>query len=76
LRVWRGALASIVGIGLYTLLVGADEAVARAAILGGFSVFAKQIGCRQDSLNSQDRTDYSWRAVVGGGGAVAPVEKR
>jgi len=49
---WRGALAAVLGIALYTLLVGAEAAVVRAAILGGFSVFARQIGRRQYGLNS------------------------
>lgn len=34
------ALLSLVGIGLYTLLVGADAAVVRAAIMGGLYVLA------------------------------------
>jgi ComEC/Rec2-related protein len=46
---WRGAL---LGIGLYTLLVRAGASVVRAAIMAGLSLFAKQVGRRQDSLNS------------------------
>ena len=49
---WRGAIVAGLGIGVYTLLVGADAAVVRAAIMGGLSVFARQIGRRQDGLNS------------------------
>ena len=37
---------------LYTLLVGADAAVVRAAIMGGLALFAVQLGRRQDGLNS------------------------
>jgi hypothetical protein len=39
------------GIAGYTLLVGADGAVVRAAIMDGLSLFTRQIGQRQDSLN-------------------------
>lgn len=48
----QGALAAISGIGLYTLLVGADAAVVRAAVMGGLSIFAGQIGRRQHGLNA------------------------
>ena len=50
-RYWA-ALAAAIGIALYTLLVGADAAVVRAAIMGGFSLIAVQIGRRQHGLNS------------------------
>lgn len=40
------------GIALYTLFVGGDPAVFRAAILGGLALFAAQIGRRQAGLNS------------------------
>jgi competence protein ComEC len=49
---FRAAIATIVGIIVYTLLVGADAAVVRAAILGGLSLFATQLGRRQAGLNS------------------------
>lgn len=49
---WRGGLVAILGIGIYTLLVGADAAVVRAAIMGGLTVFARQIGRQQTGLNS------------------------
>jgi competence protein ComEC len=39
-------------VALYTLLVGADAAVVRAAIMGGLSLFARQVGRRQDGMNS------------------------
>ena len=48
----QGALAAMIGIGLYTLLVGADAAVVRAAVMGGLSIFAGQIGRRQHGLNA------------------------
>jgi competence protein ComEC len=47
-----GALAALVGISLYTVFVGAMAAVVRAAIMGGFSLFARQVGRRQDGLNT------------------------
>lgn len=48
----RAALAAVLGISLYTLLVGADPAVVRAAVMGGLSIFASQIGRRQHGLNA------------------------
>lgn len=48
----RGAIAAAMGIALYTLFVGGDPAVFRAAILGGLALFAAQIGRRQAGLNS------------------------
>ncbi|MBM3143831.1 MAG: DUF4131 domain-containing protein [Chloroflexi bacterium] len=48
----RGAVAAALGIALYTALVGADAAVVRAAIMGGLSLFARQVGRRQHGLNT------------------------
>ncbi|MCK4489273.1 MAG: ComEC/Rec2 family competence protein, partial [Anaerolineales bacterium] len=48
----QGAIAAVLGIGVYTLLVGADAAVVRAAVMGGLSIFAQQIGRRQHGLNA------------------------
>jgi competence protein ComEC len=48
----QAALAALLGISLYTVLVGADPAVVRAAIMGGLSIFAGQIGRRQHGLNA------------------------
>jgi len=48
----QGAVAAVIGIGLYTLLVGADAAVVRAAVMGGLSIFAQQIGRRQHGINA------------------------
>jgi competence protein ComEC len=50
-RRW-GALAAILGIAFYTLLVGAEASVVRAAIMGGLGLFGRQLGRRQDGLNS------------------------
>ena len=50
-RRW-GALAAGLGIAGYTLLVGAEAAVVRAAIMGGLTLFARLVGRRQDGLNS------------------------
>ena len=49
---WRGMLAAFLGIALYAILAGASAAVVRAAIMGGLSVFARQIGRRQSGLNT------------------------
>ena len=54
-RLWgprRGALAAVLGIAFYTLLVGAEASVLRSAIMGGSALFARQIGRRQDGLNT------------------------
>jgi len=48
----RGSILAILGIIFYTLLVGADAAVVRAAIMGSLALFAKQVGRRQFGLNT------------------------
>ena len=48
----RGAVAAALGIAVYTLLVGAEASVVRAAVMGGLSLLARQIGRRQQGLNS------------------------
>jgi competence protein ComEC len=50
-RRW-GSVAAIVGIILYTILVGASASVVRAAIMGSFSIVALQLGRRQAALNT------------------------
>lgn len=48
----RGAVVAILGIALYTFIVGADAAVVRAAIMGSLALFARQVGRRQFALNT------------------------
>jgi competence protein ComEC len=48
----RGALFAAVGIIFYTLLVGADAAVVRAAVMGVTALFARHFGRRQDGVNT------------------------
>ncbi len=48
----RGAIAAVVGIAIYTVLVGASASVVRAAIMGGLAIFARQVGRRQNGLNT------------------------
>jgi competence protein ComEC len=48
----RGAFVAIVGIALYTFIVGADAAVVRAALMGSLALFARQVGRRQFALNT------------------------
>jgi len=48
----RGAAFAILGIVLYTFIVGADAAVVRAAIMGSLALFARQVGRRQMALNT------------------------
>ena len=48
----RAAVFALLGIALYTILVGADAAVVRAAIMGGLALFATLLGRRQAGLNT------------------------
>lgn len=48
----RGAIAAALGIATYTILVGADAAVVRAALFGWLTLLGRQIGRRQTGLNS------------------------
>jgi len=48
----RGAVFAILGIALYTFIVGASPAVVRAALMGTLALFAKQVGRRQMALNT------------------------
>jgi competence protein ComEC len=50
-RKW-GALAAVSAITIYTVLVGADAAVVRAAIMGALGVFGGMFGRQQNGLNS------------------------
>ncbi|MFO8035530.1 MAG: ComEC/Rec2 family competence protein [Anaerolineales bacterium] len=47
-----GLFSTVVGIGVYTVLVGADAAVMRAAWMGGLALFARQIGRRHHGLHA------------------------
>ncbi|MGE5123384.1 MAG: ComEC/Rec2 family competence protein, partial [Acidobacteriaceae bacterium] len=49
---YKGAIITVCGIILYTLLVGANAAVVRAAILGIITLVGHLIGRRQAGLNS------------------------
>ncbi len=48
----RGAVFAGLGIVFYTLLVGADAAVVRAAVMGVAALFARHFGRTQDGLNT------------------------
>lgn len=48
----RGALTAALAIAIYTVLVGADAAVVRAALMGGLGLLARTLGRRQDGLNT------------------------
>ncbi len=48
----RGPWAAVAGIVIYTILVGAEASVVRAAIMGGLGLFARQVGRRQTALNT------------------------
>jgi competence protein ComEC len=48
----RGTLLAILGIAFYTVLVGGEAAVVRAALMGSLALFARQVGRRQVALNT------------------------
>ncbi len=48
---WKAAIFSIVGVFLYTLLVGASPSVLRAAIMGSLGIVGGLIGRRSAGLN-------------------------
>ncbi len=48
----RGAVLAVLGIAFYTILVGADAAVVRAALMGSLALFARQVGRRPFALNT------------------------
>jgi competence protein ComEC len=48
----RAAWLTVAAIFAYTLLVGADASVVRAAIMGSLALFARQVGRRQMALNT------------------------
>jgi competence protein ComEC len=48
----RGAVAAALGIGSYTIFVGADAAVVRAALMGMVGLLAVQVGRRQTGINT------------------------
>jgi competence protein ComEC len=48
----KGLLTAGIAIGLYTLLVGADAAVVRAAIMAGVSLLARRWGRQVDAMAS------------------------
>ena len=47
-----GSVVAVLGIAAYTLLVGAEAAVVRAAIMGGVALLAKQLGRHQNGVTS------------------------
>jgi len=54
-RLFKGRLnflPAVVGIAVYTLLVGAEPSVVRAAVMGGLGILAHELGRRQFALNS------------------------
>jgi competence protein ComEC len=48
----RGAVLAVSAIILYTILVGGDAAVVRAAVMGTLALLARQVGRRQLGLNT------------------------
>jgi competence protein ComEC len=48
----RGAMLAALAIGLYAVMVGADPAVLRAAIMGGLSLYARLLGRQTQALAS------------------------
>ncbi|MBT7073995.1 MAG: DUF4131 domain-containing protein [Anaerolineae bacterium] len=48
----NGSILAMIGIAAYTILVGADAAVVRAALMGGLGLLGRQLGRRQDGVAS------------------------
>lgn len=48
----RGAITAIAGIAFYTLLVGAEASVVRAAFMGSLGLLARQFGRRTQALSA------------------------
>ena len=48
----NGSIIAMFGIAIYTILVGADAAVVRAALMGGLGLLGRQLGRRQDGVAS------------------------
>jgi competence protein ComEC len=48
----QGAVAAVVGISIFTILVGVNAAVVRSAIMGVLSIFARHVGRCQHGLNT------------------------
>ena len=46
----RGALASLLGIAIYTVLVGASASVVRAALMAGLAIVGQRLGRQGDAL--------------------------
>lgn len=51
-RRWWGTILTIIGIGLYTVLVGGEAPVVRAAIMGCLAIVGRQIGRSGNAFNS------------------------
>ena len=67
-----GAVVAIVGIFFYTLLVGADAAVLRAALMGTLALVSRQLGRRNNGIELAWRgghvhADYQSAVAVGCG---------
>ena len=50
-RKWLSAALILSGIALYTLFVGAQPPVVRAAIMGGLAIIAQRLGRESDGLS-------------------------
>jgi len=59
----RGAIAAGLAIALYTILVGADAAVVRAAIMGGLTLLARQLGRQTQGLASLSAAAIGMTAI-------------
>ena len=46
----KGAVAAVLGINVYTILVGDNAGLVRAAIMGGLAVYARQHGLNNLSI--------------------------
>ncbi len=58
-----GWLVAMLGIALYTVLVGAAASVVRAAIMGGMAILARQLGRRSHGLTTLVFTGAAMTAI-------------
>jgi competence protein ComEC len=63
LGIRRGAIAAGVSIAIYTILVGADAAVVRAAFMGGLALLARHLGRQADGMASLSAAAVAMTAI-------------
>ncbi len=60
----RGTLAAVLGIAVYTVLVGAGASVVRAALMAGLALTAQRLGRQGDALAGLGAAEDRFEAVL------------